>query len=183
MYEPGPIGVIVLSFQVSPVPTEKLPDSTVICSLDGCQCGITLYPLGAFRRMVNGPGLLGSPSSTASLAPGGRVLGAGPHWTSVPFIMRAPAILLSFFQNWPEARPQSASTRIKSRFLFINSFFSSRCTDPETKCFCWGADCKPSQAWRDRKRAQPELRPCQMTITSFMAHGRVAGAGPSLRSG
>src|SRR5947209_5063197 len=68
------------------MPTFSVPESTVIFSAAGCQCGCTVYPSGNFARTVYGPSFDGSPSSTANCAPGGRSAGAGPHFMLSRFI-------------------------------------------------------------------------------------------------
>src|SRR5712671_1066316 len=72
------VGLLVSHF--APMPTFSVPESTVIFSAAGCQCGWTLYPSGNFTRTVYGPAFDGSPSSTANCAPGGSSAGAGPHF-------------------------------------------------------------------------------------------------------
>src|SRR5437588_1135054 len=76
----------LLSSHFAPMPTLSVPESTVIFSAAGCQCGWTLYPSGNFTRIVYAPAFEGSPSSTASCAPGGRSGGAGPHFMLSKFI-------------------------------------------------------------------------------------------------
>src|SRR5450631_10824 len=63
---------------------------TVRFSACECQCGAIMPPAGAMRRMTKGPGLPGSPYSTAIFMFFGKTGGAGPHLTSFVFIMTAP---------------------------------------------------------------------------------------------
>src|SRR5688572_10451551 len=48
----------------------------------GCQCGMILYFAGNSARIVKGPSLVGSPSSTATFGPFGSDGGPSPHFRS-----------------------------------------------------------------------------------------------------
>src|SRR5579863_104961 len=72
--------IILPSSNLSPIPTLKLPETTVTFSRVGCQWGAILYPFCIFSRIVKSPALaVGSPSRTANCAPDATNGGAGPH--------------------------------------------------------------------------------------------------------
>ncbi len=72
--------IILPSSNLSPIPTLKLPETTVTFSRLGWKWGAILYPSGIFSRIVKSPLLaVGSPSRTANCAPEATNGGAGPH--------------------------------------------------------------------------------------------------------
>src|SRR5262249_27612971 len=76
------MAVVFVSSSLSPVPRLNVPEITVRCSAVGCQWAATLYPSGAFNRIVNIPVFPGSPWRTAIFAPAGILGGASPHLIS-----------------------------------------------------------------------------------------------------
>src|SRR3954471_438282 len=87
----------------------------------GCQCGMIFVPFGDFKRMVNGPDFVGSPSSTAILMPAGNTAGAAIHWMSPARIILASAIagFLSRWNSCAAAPAESDSNRTHNRCFFM----------------------------------------------------------------
>ena len=78
-HEVGACGKIPESrgVQFVAIPAEKVPCSTVMCSSVGCQCAAILPPSGILPRIVNIPGLDGSPLRTLICIPEGKPVLAG----------------------------------------------------------------------------------------------------------
>src|SRR5215510_5333404 len=67
---PGAKGRVFAASKTLPRPICSVPEMMVMCSMPGCQCGMTLKLAGNLSRNMIGTGLSSGPSMTAIFTPG-----------------------------------------------------------------------------------------------------------------
>src|SRR5882672_9196132 len=67
---PGVKGRVFAGSNTLPSPMCSVPEMMVMCSMPGCQCGMTLKLAGNLSRNMIGTGLSSGPSMTATFTPG-----------------------------------------------------------------------------------------------------------------
>src|SRR5712692_9354199 len=120
-----PVGISfnAASSNLSPMPIQNAPCSTVTCSSLGWKCAGTFQPSGTRRRTVNSePDFAMSPSRIAASVPGGREAGPGPHFTMSGVRMWSAIVLAPADFGCFAARPSAARATQSTRLTAICNF-------------------------------------------------------------
>src|SRR6266850_5504910 len=87
---PGVKGRVFAGSNTLPSPMCSVPEMMVMCSMPGCQCGMTLKLAGNLSRNMIGTGLSSGPSMTAIFTPGSD--GKSFHTSSEGSSMMCPSL-------------------------------------------------------------------------------------------